>query len=162
MLRSIVAQICFRSAQIPVETARLLQNSYSVRELPDTRKLANILSLLTQSSERAFVIIDALDECRSRDVLFRAITDILRMGDPRKLRLFVSSRDLPDFQRVLSSRCTSHVSIGCDSDVDGQNNTEDIRRFIESSISEQHYLKIQTDEVKEKVVATLFEGAKGM
>ena len=56
----------------------------------------------------------------------------------------------------------SSVSIGLDSDVDGQNNAKDIRRFIESSVAEQHYLKTLPDDIKEKVVASLSEGAKGM
>ena len=162
MLRSIVAQMCFKSTQIPIEAARLLQDSYSVRELPDSRRLAKILSLLTKGLERAFIVIDALDECRSRDVLFRAITEIMSMDNPGRLWLFVSSRELPDFQRVLSSRCTSHVHLGSDNDVDGHNNKDDIRRFIESSIAEQHYLNAQTDEVKEKVMTALSGGAKGM
>ena len=154
--------MCFKSSQIPVEAARILQNSYSVREYPDSRKLARMLSLLTTTLKRAFIVIDALDECSDRDILFKVLADIMNMDDIKSLRLFVSSRDLTEFQRTLSSRCTSSVAAGCDNDTDGQNNTEDIRRYIENSIAEQYYLKIQPDDVKEKIVTALSDGAKGM
>ena len=162
MLRSIIAQLCRKSSAVPDEAACILENSYKIREIPDHRKLLTILSMLAEEVDRVWIIVDALDECQSSEVLFKILSGILDMNKKGNLHVFVSSRDLVDFRREMAGEYSATVTIGNYGDADSDTNMEDIERFIDTSISERHHLKIQPDNIKAKIRETLTDKAEGM
>lgn len=162
MLRSITVQLCAKTATIPEDVARTLQNSYRTQAYPNKADLVRMLSMLAKDLDRAYIFIDALDECMSRDVLFELLSDILNARGSAHLAWFFSSRDLVEFRRELLDMCTAQIPIGNYEKAGDHANAEDIRRFVEASIAERHYLKTRTDDVKEKIANTLTERAGGM
>ena len=162
MLRSIIVQLCAKAATIPEDVARILQNSYQIQAYPNKTDLIKMLSMLAEDLDQAYIFIDALDECMNRDVLFKLLSDTFNACGSSHLSWFVSSRDLVEFRREILGTCTAQVSIGNYEKAGDHANAEDIRRFVEASIADRHYLKIQTDDVKEKIANTLTEKAGGM
>ena len=162
MLRSIIVQLCAKAATVPEDVARMLQNSHRTQAYPNKNYLVKMLSMLVEDLDRAYIFVDALDECMNRDVLFKLLSDTLVACGSAHLACFVSSRDLVEFRRGIKSMCTAQISIGNYEKVGDHANAEDIRRFVEASIAERHHLKMQTDDVKERITNTLTERAGGM
>lgn len=162
MFRSILVQLCARAATIPENVARMLQNSYRTQAYPNKNDLVSMLSVLVKDIDRAYIFIDALDECMNRDVLFKLLSDTLNACGPVHLACFVSSRDLVEFRREITDMCTAQIPIGNYEKAGDHANAEDIRRFVKASIAERYHLKTQTDDVKEKITNTLTERAGGM
>ena len=111
MLRSITAQMCRKLCKRSEEATCKLEEFYKLGTIPNNKELIKILSILIQKVDRAYIIIDALDECLNREVLFKVLSDLLDISDSGNIRVFVSSRDLVDFRNGMAGKYTSVVTV---------------------------------------------------
>ena len=151
MLGSILKQVISRTERVPEDIWRALQaqkKAVSGRK-PQLSDIVKILPLIT-SSQRTFMVIDALDESTAvqRFRLFDSLKEILEKSPGA--RIFVTGRPhiCPEIETRLSGRVTS-ISLGPTRD--------DIIRFLRIRLSEDE----TPDAVDEDLEAEILEKIPG-
>ena len=130
MLGSMLKQMVSGMGRIPEDIWRALRGQREAvsGRRPQLGDIVKMLQLIT-SSQRTFMVIDALDECTAvqRFRLFDSLKEILEKSPG--VRIFVTGRPhiLPEIETRLAGRVTS-VSVGATRD--------DIVQFLRVRLSE--------------------------
>ena len=111
MLRSITKQMCQKSCEKPEEAMHILEECYRLGRFPSNDELLKVLSSLAQKLDRAYIIVDALDECVTRSGPLKVFSELLNMNEKGNFRIFVSGEDLIDFRHEMAGKQTYLVVI---------------------------------------------------
>jgi len=166
ILRSVARQLVWSGRDEPLRQPFVQLYEKLIREaeekgVPEPIKLNcdDSTSLIIDLLEGfpAYIVIDALDECRERPILLKALTKILRSKG--KVKLFISGRD--DITRELSEEFPSQVNIRA------TDNRSDIERFIQSevdnAIADRRLLNgTVSKSLQDEIIRVLTLGANGM
>jgi hypothetical protein len=147
----IVSQLCRAAKRVPEP----LYESYRLRQLPSAKSLLQHLESILDHFERAFIIIDALDESQSRKNLLRVIRNILCDTRFNKIRLLVTSREYADIEREMLSIATPL----------SMSNTfvkEDIRKVVAATLRSNSIFQQWPESFRVEVEEALSSGANGM
>lgn len=164
ILRALVKQLCLA---VPEKTLpKSILSIYQKRE--DSGHTSGPLSLdeskdlilgLSARFSQTTIVIDALDECNraTRRDLFRVLKQIL--ASTNHTRIFVTSRNDGDIRDMLVGLPSHYIN--------ATDNTKDIDIYINSEIENRFnegLLPKDGDYValKDEIISTLSEGAKGM
>ncbi|KAF7976035.1 hypothetical protein HWV62_7932 [Athelia sp. TMB] len=153
MVRSIIMQLSRRFDGIPPALVELYEDEDNGCSQPVLSSLEDTLLQILQSFGAAYIVIDALDECEERPKLLRWM-DSVTSQTSGFLHLMVTSRPEPDIKDRLRPLCNL-----CEVDVADRRDLDDIRRYIDASLSEVH---AWTDSQKELVRIALVNGADGV
>ena len=113
--------------------------------------MKNIVSV----SEEAFIIVDALDECTTRDDLL-ALLETLPPCATNKLHILVTSRKERDIEQVLDLVATKEISL------QGPEVENDIQSYITHRLQGSTRLRRWPAKVRGEIEETLTSKAKGM
>ncbi|KAK4111501.1 hypothetical protein N656DRAFT_681029, partial [Canariomyces notabilis] len=150
-LRWIVSQLCRAAKRVPEP----LYESYRLRQLPSAKGLLQHLESILGHFERAFIIIDALDESQSRENLLRVIRNILCDTRFSKIRLLVTSREYADIEREM-------LNIATPLSMSNAFVREDIRKVIAVTLRSNSIFQQWPEAFRVEVEDALSAGAKGM
>ncbi|KAI4090696.1 MAG: hypothetical protein LQ344_004600 [Seirophora lacunosa] len=121
---------------------------------PALKEISKLLSLQAQRFDEVFIIIDALDECPEAD---RNRTNFI--GEVRgllpKVRLMVTSRDIPSIEKTFCSDLQLRIRA----------TDQDVKLFVESQIDQEAELSDlleDHDDVRSMITATVVEKSRGM
>lgn len=158
MLRSLILQLWSQSR----ENANALDALYlacgSGASQPSLPLLMNTLKELVQNFPDAFIILDALDECRERTRLMLTIEEMLEWNS-LSLHILATSREEKDIEESLSKFMNNKDRIRVQSALI----EKDIRAYVRSRIRDGHELKKwQKPEVQNEIETVLMEKANGM
>ena len=158
MLRSLIAQL---SPQIS-EGPNILDAMYCAcgngALQPTASKLTATLQELVAGSTEVFILLDALDECKDRDVLMAKLEEMSRW-QITSLHMLVTSRQEKEIGETLSKLLDAKHCI-C---VQGVQVEDDIRTYVRSRIRTDRKLKRwKTPEVQSEIETALVEKAGGM
>jgi hypothetical protein len=154
LLRSLVAQLCDRRPTLPPEVESLYDWHNGWQE-PRNQNLIQIIISLLSSSDRIFLIIDALDECIERYELCQMIHQLMG-GYSESLKLLVTSRKEQDI--TTSLRDIVHVEIGIQTtEVDN-----DIELHVQKCLENDPKLKRWNEAIKYEILDSLVRGSCGM
>nr|POE49152.1 vegetative incompatibility protein het-e-1 [Quercus suber] len=125
---------------------------------PGTRELEKVLISTVSTLDGAFVVLDALDESPelsgTRWDLLKRLTKLLSQSS--KLRLFATSRYLPDIPGLMDDLPCEHISIrSCD--VSG-----DIQQYVAIQLSTEPRLRQFTPTIKSMIEKNVSDNADGM
>lgn len=150
-LRSIVLQLAQRLSNI---TALESLHRVYATSTPPTEELLEVLRHMLQSFQRAYIVVDALDECTDQEELFDFLKTV-RSWNMESLCVLVTSRDEPNIRNALDPEGTQEVAL--------QNPAvdEDIALLIAETLDKDARLQEWSDMFPE-IKAKLTEGAKGM
>ena len=128
-------------------------------DLEDRKASISDLLALFQSSlaffDSTFLVLDALDECKSKEKLLDLVEQIMRMQDD-KLNLLVTSRTEQD----IKSRMEDLDAVSMD--LQGAMIEDDIRTYIEQTLMTDPRLNRWIEGLKSEIRDVLLEGAQGM
>src|SRR2546423_9526718 len=99
MLRSIIMQIGIGMSQIPDVVEKLYKQYSDGKQEPGRRSLVETLQFLLASSNRMYLILDAVDECSERKEVFEVISNITQ----RTVGLLATSRKERDITEPLNA-----------------------------------------------------------
>jgi hypothetical protein len=156
MLRSIIAQLCAGTNEIPRELHHLYQQCRTGQRQPHRANLLEILCLLTTSS-RNFVILDALDECvasADRADLLETIDEMVKGSE--HLNVLVTSRKERDIEKKL--KVLFDYNIGLEENVVDSDIALHIGKALENDVE----LSSWDLESKKDIERALLKGAHGM
>lgn len=136
----------------PVYTS-LYKNRTGDRSLLPIAELLSALRTCCSSHLMTYIIIDALDECttkqNSRDTLIRELR-ALQVGTD--VRLFFTSRPVPDVTAYFLSSATLEVKAA----------REDVRRYIEGQMDQLPPCIRDNTNLQEDVLSRIIEAVDGM
>ena len=150
-LRSIVLQLAQRSTNI---TALESLHRVYATSTPPTDELLEVLRHMLQNFRRAYIVVDALDECRDQEELLEII-ETVRSWKMESLCILVTSRDEPDIRNALALGRDQEVPLH-NSEVD-----KDIALSIAETLGKDPKLQEWSD-IFPEIEASLKEGANGM
>lgn len=107
--------------------------------------LPDLVMEFAQEFDKAFVVIDAVDECEDLAQLLPALTDLAV-----EVNVLVTGRDKPELRYEFSGHGELTIGRG---DID-----EDVRRFVETDVK---YVKTRDPQLIHDIVNRLTSGAQG-
>lgn len=161
MLRSFIYQIILQDEQlISYVYEQYTSSPHSITVVTCKKMLSYLLeSCVPSGTSKAFLVIDGLDELPEAERgEFLPIMKQMLTKEPYDtvLRVFIASQDLPDISKAIS-RKSSRLSVG-------NNNQQDIRKYIESAtkdLVEELGLDEEDPRMGKKIIDSLTERAGG-
>ena len=152
LLASILKQLLQKISYMPNDTKSIHNKHKDNQSRPSLEEISILLRSTSQLYSRVFIIIDALDECAAlsgcREKLLRVLFTV---QDKSAVKIFATSRFMPDIEREFSKRGTAPLEIRAPDD--------DVRAYLNSDecplpnfVRTRHDLRQQ---VTEKVVQSV-------
>ncbi|KAK0367705.1 hypothetical protein CLIM01_14938, partial [Colletotrichum limetticola] len=101
LLRSLAFQLYHKETEATKVLDRLFTSSDDGRRQPDVNALSACVESMLQSSLRITVVLDALDECTTRDKLLSWVRRLSSSSNTKKTKLVVTGRPEAEFQREI-------------------------------------------------------------
>ena len=131
-------------------------NNCDAGDYPTTEdELRRTLRPVLQHFDRAFIIVDALDECTDREELLASIDEIINWRLPT-LQILVTSRSEQDFLRELV------IHAPCEFLLQEAFVSEDIYKFIQEKLDQNPKFRRWPEDVRAEIKSNLMKGADGM
>ncbi len=154
-IRSLLVQFCAKST----EALRVLEDIYGDhnqgQQSPHSREMVKALSRVVDTFPRAYIILDALDECPERNDLLNFLEDKAKWK-PEQLKVLVTSRPLSDIKEALDIVGAQRVAL------ESPLVDDDIKTHVHFRILREKALNKWPPGVKEEIEKCLTEGAAGM
>ncbi|KAL8992084.1 MAG: hypothetical protein Q9169_007385 [Polycauliona sp. 2 TL-2023] len=156
MLRSLVSQLSTQDSAALSLLAELHSSCEPAQSTDDA--LLAVLKKMVNVFPQIYIVLDALDECKSRAILLEAIEDIVAWQH-EGLRMLVTSRYEGDLKESLEPLVKESGTM----DIRSAAMDEDIRNYIWTRLSDRSPLKRwqKHPEVQEEIVAYLMAKADG-
>ena len=153
LIACLARQLIGRSKKLPSQLENLHQDLQHQRRRPTLEELKQLLTTLCNQYERAYIVVDALDECDAMDER-KHFLPLLKSLPQGSARLFVTSRpNNEDIYKVFSDVPRIVISIP----------ENEIRRFVTEKIEEKEdFMERVTPELKNTIISTISSQASGM
>lgn len=153
LVASLLKQLCQRLPSMSDEV-RLLHASHQAQQTrPTVGELAGALEAIIPTLSRIFVIIDALDECRTSDrSRSEFLAKLFRLRKQYKINVFATSRFDPDL----------HVQFEDGLRLDVRARTEDIKKFLDQGLSPARFFLRNNEQLQKEMKDAIVEAADGM
>jgi len=154
LLRSLIARLSDQSKGIPPPLRELYANG---DRRPSIVALENTLGKILDGFEKAYIIVDALDECTDREGVLKWITRITSQK-PGNVHLVVTSRPERDIRDAFEELRACCVDVARDS------SNHDIVAYLDRELETDRKLKkwCNNRQVREEIRSALMKGAQGM
>ena len=154
LIASLLQQLIQRHPIVPNKIRTLYEQHICKRTRPTLAEYSELLRLELTSCPRAFVVVDALDECDdSSGTRSSFIADLLKL--PPTTYLMITSRDLPSIESELGQFRRLEIRAS----------DADVRIYLERRIATESRLKrhIQADPALENtILETIVKKVEGM
>lgn len=156
LIASLAAQLCYQFGWCPtdLELACNQSNNYpGQRKRPSFKNLAKTLQEYARDS-KIFLLIDALDECSSRDEVLHFLMDLTK--SKQNINVLVTGRDEPNIREELTSVTRLEIETRLH-DVES-----DIQRYIDHRLQSDRKLHWLSASVKSEIGYALRTDSGGM
>ena len=147
-MRSILAQLCTKMAAIP-DTVSALYETYKAGSQIPQQPLIDTLDYILPQIDKPHVFIDALDECEDTDQLLKVIKNL-----HGNLQMLVTSQKQSKLSDTLQGIATG-ISIQSEA-ID-----RDIGLHVQGSLNDGKLRQWRNHPIKDKIINTLQDGARG-
>lgn len=124
--------------------------------MPTEHELLELLKSVLGSFTRSFIIIDALDESTERRTLLSAINQLVTSPDLQSTSFLFTSRKEYDIDKEFSKHPVWPVCIETDEVA------ADVKLYLVEQIEKDDRLRMLQPGLKDHIILTLAERAKGM
>jgi len=108
LISILLGQLIQRHPVVPTHVRKLYEQHISGRTRPTFDEYSSLLHSELATCSRAFIIVDALDECyEASENRSRLITELQRL--PQSTSLLVTSRFIPSIQAELNISCILEI-----------------------------------------------------
>ncbi|KAG8525700.1 uncharacterized protein KY384_000460 [Bacidia gigantensis] len=142
LLQSLLQQVLRQGNSI--QTNLLKQYRTEVRD-PSIKELTKILSDVVDVSKYIYLVVDALDEFEDRKTLLPILHQLARVG----IRVFITSRDIPDIRNALPAATKLHI----------QSSRADLELYVRSRLAENDEFDSMIDDTG--IVSAVIDQADG-
>jgi hypothetical protein len=154
LVASLLKQLVQTQSVIPSKLRSLYEQHIGRNTRPTLVECSELLHVELAAYSRAFIIVDALDECDEASGARRdLITQLLRL--PPNISLMITSRDVPSIQHKLSHFCRLEIRAS----------DADVRTYLERRIEREERLArhVEADPpLRHTILETIMKKVKGM
>lgn len=154
LVASLLKQLVQTQSVIPGKLRSLYEQHIGRNTRPTLVECSELLYVELAAYSKAFIIVDALDECDETSGARRdLITQLLRL--PPNISLMITSRDVPSIQHKLSHFCRLEVRAS----------DADVRTYLERRIEREERLArhVEADPtLRHTILETIMKKVKGM
>jgi hypothetical protein len=155
LIRSLLSQLVHHLSHIPASVSDLYDSHLKGAHRPSMEDLVQTLVAIVGELKEVWMVVDALDECREWNKLWRLIATVIQ-DKPASLRLLLTSR--PERQIEAAMNFLRVISIS----LNGDASDDDIQNFVlETLRDDPSYSHVSLDG-KELIFDRLVDGAGGM
>lgn len=154
LLANLLKQLALQTVASLEDITKCHERHSKFGSRPALKEISGLLSLQVQRFDEVFIIIDALDECPEADQNRKAFIGEVR-GLLPKVRLMVTSRDIPSIEKTFHSDLQLHIRA----------TDQDVKLFVESQTDQNAELSDlleDHDDVRSMITATVVEKSRGM
>jgi hypothetical protein len=155
LIRSLIVQLSVQSIKSPEALNALFAHSQDGQQQPTTDALALTLQHVLGDFHQAFIILDALDECKEREELLKLIENVVNWK-LEKLHILATSRRERDIEETLEPLVTGQVCI------QSALANADIHIHLRERLQNDPKLRKWPTNVQIEIEKTLMDGAHGM
>lgn len=153
LIASLVKQLSQRRPTLP-ESVKSLYDQHSRQwTRPSFDKLSNVLRSVTAAYTNAFIIVDALDECQTKDgcrELF--LTEMFNLAATSGVHLFATSRFIPEITARYHGMTQLEIRA----------RSEDVRRYVDGHTSRLPSFVGRSSSFTEEVIIEIVRATDGM
>ena len=153
LLLSLLRQLAQRRQEIPDVVRSLHNPRVQYQKRPSTKEISKALHSVISSFSKAFIVIDALDECK---IEFRRrpnlLSEILDLQVKSGANLFITSRDIPDITNEFKAGARLNIRAS----------DEDLTRYLDGQIARLAKCVSQDPGLQEKVKDIIVRRVDGM
>lgn len=155
---ALVKQLCRKKQDLPKEVKELYRQYSRQDQFPSQAKLQAQLVDISESFEKVFIVIDALDECPDQDMVIPLIAALVH-DCSSKIKICVTSRRE---QYILHS----FAKLKCPTiEIEAKKVDEDIAVFVDAEISRRsadYAFDAMDQQLKDDIKAVLVAQSNGM
>jgi hypothetical protein len=159
MVRSLISQLYYKHPN----TSQTLDSLFSLckdgREQPDNESLHKALLKMIEQANEVWLILDALDECNTREDLVSWIQEVLN-SEQRNIHLLVTSQRVPDIEAGIKAFAHHDNIMEIESSVIADDIEAYIRTRVRGGKEFKRWLKRPT--VQNRIEIELTKKADGM
>jgi Cdc6-like AAA superfamily ATPase len=153
LLASLLRQLLHGRSSIPEGIRRLYRRYEEKRIRPSFQELSHILHSVLTTYSRAFIIIDAIDECRVSDGgRNRFLTEIFNLQEKTGVNLFVTSRHIPEIENKFEGSIA--VEIRADN--------EDVQRYLDGNMAQLPGFVLRNEALQAEIKSEIAKTVCGM
>lgn len=151
-IASLLKQLAIARQHLPKPVFELYRKFKAQERRPQLQDLEQAFSLTCQSIDRVFVIVDALDECetKNRKAFLRSLSSL--QGD-RPLSIFMTSRSYEDYVNQLFGSCPRMKIQAHDSD---------LRAYVSKEVENNNDIDGVEEHFKHRMIERVVQGAHNM
>ena len=122
---------------------------------PTAFELVQVLTAMIALHQTFYIVIDALDECRQRPLLFDTISTIFDRVDSR-CRILCTSRAEIDIQHTMHKLSVKELKM------QNKHVDNDVALYVQAVLNDDDRLRNHRQGIKDMIAETLTQGSKGM
>jgi len=154
LLLSLLKQLIQDRPSLSESVKNLYEYYRPKRTRPSLDEISKALHSVITGYSRAFIIIDALDECRVSDGgRKQLLSEISNLQSRTGINLFATSRLIPDIMKEFEGRSIS---------LEIRASPEDLRRYLGGHMSSLPSFVLRSPSLQEEVQADIVKAVEGM
>jgi hypothetical protein len=131
----------------------LFQQHRIYRTRPSLDEISKALYSVTTYYSRAFIIVDALDECRVRNgCRQRFLSEIFRLQNQSGANIFATSRFIPDVQKYFEGSIILEIRAS----------SSDVQRYLDGEMSLLPEFVSENLALQEEIKSEIIKAVDGM
>lgn len=153
LLSSLLRQLSQPFNALPEALVKLYDRYKMSDTRPPIEAVLDVLRSVLNILKRAFVLVDAVDECPALDSCRKDfITQLLDLSSSAGLNVLATSRDIPDVRELFDGHKTLRINA----------RDADIRRLIDGRMSQLSKYVRESSELRQKTVDLITKSANEM
>jgi len=153
LLSSLLKQLVQAQPSVPENVKSLYQSYKDKPTRPSFDEISNVLHSIVAGYSRAFIVVDALDECQISDGSRRRfLLEILNLQATSRTNLFATSRYIPEIEKWFEEAIILEIRA----------NDEDVRRYLDNHISELPLFVSRSLNLQEEIKTAILKAVDGM
>lgn len=153
LLASLLKQLIQRRPSIPENVTSLYKHHYNERSRPSFNEISKVLHSIVTNYSRAFIIIDALDEChisnRGRGIL---LSDVFNLQVKTGVNLFVTSRFIPEIMKEFERGTSLEIRAS----------DKDVQKYLDANMSQLPSFVLRSPDLQERIKTEIVKAVDGM
>jgi Cdc6-like AAA superfamily ATPase len=153
LIASILKQLIQRQPSVPENIISLYKHNYDKRTRPSFDEISKALHSTVSNYSRAFIIIDALDECQVSDGgRKKFLSEMFNLQAKTGVNLFATSRFIPDIKKEFEGGVSLEIRAS-----DG-----DVQKYLEGHISQLLPFVSQRPSLQKDIKDEIINAVQGM
>lgn len=153
LLTSLLKQFVQEQPCIP-DSVKFLHNRHKdKRTRPLLEEISKVLHSVTATYSRAFIVVDALDECQAADgCRTRLLSEIFKLQARNGANIFATSRFIPEIVEEFKGGISLEIRAS----------SEDVRTYLDGRMSQLPGFVARSPELQEEIMSKIDKTVDGM